>query len=64
MKQAQTTGSTTAAETPVKTEPKVTILPYMGEDQYEGGRLTVSIPSGVLSSRDGTGLNGQGFSYQ
>lgn len=44
-------------------ESRVTYLPYMGEDQYEGGRLTVSVPAGILASRDGTGLNGQGFSF-
>lgn len=65
MKQAQ--AHQVAAETAApakKQEPRVTVLPYMGEDAYEGGRLTVSIPAGVLSSRDGTGLNGQAFSFQ
>lgn len=45
-------------------EPRVTYLPYMGDDEsYGGGRLTVAIPSGILSSRDGTGINGQAYSH-
>ncbi len=60
-KEALPQGSTTAAAKPK--EPKLTVLPYMGDDQYEGGRLTVAVPAGVLSSRDGTGLNGQAFSF-
>lgn len=66
MKQAQANHVAAETTTPApakKQEPRVTVLPYMGEDAYEGGRLTVSIPAGVLSSRDGTGLNGQAFSF-
>lgn len=65
MEQAQANqAAAETATTAKKAEPRVTLLPYMGEDAYEGGRLTVSIPAGVLSSRDGTGLNGQAFSFQ
>lgn len=50
-----------ATEAAAKKEPKLTHLPYMG-DEYSGGSLTVNIPGDVLSSRDGTGWNGRGFS--
>jgi hypothetical protein len=52
MKQAQANHVAAETTTPApakKQEPRVTVLPYMGEDAYEGGRLTVSIPAGVLS---------------
>lgn len=48
---------------PKHAEPRVIQLPYMGDDDGYNGGLTVSVPSGVLSSRDGTGLNGQAYSF-
>lgn len=60
---AQTESPAEATSAPKHAEPRVIQLPYMGdEDSYNGG-LTVSIPSSVLSSRDGTGLNGQAYSF-
>lgn len=59
--QATVAASAIAAPVEATKEPKKTILPYLGEE-YEGGSFTVNVPGDILSSRDGTGWNGRGFS--